>query len=171
MGAVGQGNAKLGPLYLCHCLCHPHLLRKADFLQQSLRRGQTEGWWFMEDATRERMGFGKTLASIGAAGKKRRSSSRRRHQLLSLQDQTLGGGKHEFPAKEGDQPTRSREPASPGEGRGEVQLDEPAPPGDPQPADDHPGEQEGVRPASRGLPASAWTPLLNPCPKRSKVEG
>ena len=74
----------------------------------------------MEDATRERMGFGKTLASIGAAGKKRRISSRRRHQLLSLQDQTLGGGKREFPAKEGDQPTRSREPASPGEGRGEV---------------------------------------------------
>ena len=73
----------------------------------------------MEDATRERMGFGKTLASIGAASKKRRISSRRRHQLLSLQDQTLGGGKHELPAKEGDQP-RSREPASPGEGRGEV---------------------------------------------------
>merc|ERR1711974_449284 len=170
MGAVDQGNAELWLLCLFHCLCHIHRLRKADFFQQSLCRRQTEGWWFMEDATRESMGFGKTVAGTGAATKKRRIPSRR-HRLLSLQDSTLGGEEYEFPAEEGDQPTRSRELASPGEGGGEVQSDEPAPPGDPQPAHDHPGEQEGVSPASWRLPSSAWTSLLHPCPKRPKVAG
>ena len=65
------------------------------------------------------MGSGKTVASPGAATEKRRLSSR--IKSVSLQDPTLGGGKYEFPAKEGDQPA-AREPACPGEGGGEVSL-------------------------------------------------
>ena len=65
------------------------------------------------------MGSGKTVASPGAATEKRRLASRRK--FVSLQDPTLGGGKCEFPAKEGDQ-LATREDAGPGEGGGEVQL-------------------------------------------------
>ena len=62
------------------------------------------------------------MASPGAATEKRRLTSRRK--FVSLQDPTLGGGKREFPAKEGDQ-FATREAAGPGEGGGEVQLDQP----------------------------------------------
>ena len=68
------------------------------------------------------MGSGKTVASPGAATEKRRLTSRRK--FVSLQDPTLGGGKCEFPAEEGDQPATS-EDAGLGEGGGEVQLDQP----------------------------------------------
>ena len=33
----------------------------------------------------------------------------------------------------------------------QVQVHEPSPPGDPQPADDHPGQQEGARPGEKKI--------------------